>query len=112
MSASAEDILKKYFPFNKKEDLWVGEILAAMEEYLGSNTKPTNILPATNGPLSKDDIFLINGSGLFFFDSRLSDEMKLKIVNWYCNLSATDKEFVDILRTEAIDEADYFANGD
>jgi hypothetical protein len=36
-----EDILKKYIIFDRKEDLWVGEVLSAMEEYakLYSNDK-------------------------------------------------------------------------
>ena len=62
--------------------------------------------------VSKEDRFLIDGSGLFFFNTRLDDETKLKIVKWYKNLSDDDKKYVDILRNEASDESDYFSQGD
>lgn len=62
--------------------------------------------------VSKEDRFLIDGSGLFFFKSRLDDETKLKIVKWYKNLSDDDRKYVDILRNESSDEADYFSQGD
>ena len=59
--------------------------------------------------VSKEDDVLINGSGLFFFNSRLDEDLKLKIVKWYKNLSETDKKYVDILRNEASDESEYFS---
>lgn len=62
--------------------------------------------------VSKEDRFLIDGSGLFFFNTRLDDATKLKIVKWYKNLSDDERRFVDILRNESSDEADYFSQGD
>lgn len=62
--------------------------------------------------VSKEDKFLINGSDLFFFKSRLDDEKKLEIAKWYKNLSDEHREFVDIIRSEAIDETDFFSQGD
>ena len=59
--------------------------------------------------ISKKDKYLINGSGLFFFNTQLDDETKLKIVNWYNNLSETDKKYVNILRDESSDESSYFS---
>jgi len=52
---------------------------------------------------------LINGSGLFFFNSRLDDTIKLEILKWYKSLPGEHKKYVDILRTEASDEAEFFA---
>ncbi|MFA5585551.1 MAG: hypothetical protein WDA02_03280 [Saccharofermentanales bacterium] len=65
-----------------------------------------------SGSVSKEDKFLINGSGLFFFKSRLDDKKKLEISKWYKNLSDEHREFVDIIRSEAIDETDFFSQGD
>ena len=62
--------------------------------------------------VSKEDRFLIDGSGLFFFNTRLDDETKLKITKWYKNLSDDDRKYVDILRNEASDESEYFSQGD
>jgi len=65
-----------------------------------------------SGSVSKEDGFLINGSGLFFFKSRLDNKKKLEITKWYKNLSDEHREFVDIIRSEAIDETDFFSGGD
>ena len=62
--------------------------------------------------VSKEDRFLIDGSGLFFFNTSLDDETKLKITKWYKNLSDDDRKYVDILRNEASDESEYFSQGD
>jgi hypothetical protein len=62
--------------------------------------------------VSKEDRLLIDGSGLFFFKTRLDDETKLKITKWYKNISDVDREYVDILRNEASDESEYFSQGD
>lgn len=60
--------------------------------------------------VSREDKLLIDGSGLFFFKSRLPDDEKLEIVNWYKSLPPAHREFVDIIRGEAIDEAALFSN--
>ena len=62
--------------------------------------------------VSKEDRFLIDGSGLFFFNTSLDDETKLKITKWYKNLSDDDRKYVDILRNEASDESEYFSQDD
>jgi len=67
------------------------------------------IISDVSESVSKEDI---DGSGLFFFNTRLDDKTKLKIVKWYKNLSNGDRKFVDILRNESSDKADYFSQGD
>ncbi len=62
--------------------------------------------------LTAQEEYQINGSGLFFFKTLLDPEKKLKIMEWYKNLSKDEQEFVDILRTESSDEAEFFKNGD
>jgi len=59
--------------------------------------------------LTKEDMYLINGSGLFFFKSNLDGPTQLKIVKWYNNLSDEDRKYVDLLRSEASDNADFFS---
>jgi hypothetical protein len=51
----------------------------------------------------------IDGSGLFFWNSSLPDTEKLELVEWYKGLSKEDQSKVDKLRSEATDEADFFA---
>lgn len=46
---------------------------------------------------------LINGSGLFWWNSDINKEKKLEIVKWYNNLSKIDRDYVDILRRESAD---------
>jgi hypothetical protein len=36
----------------------------------------------------------------------------LEIAKWYKNLSDEHREFVDIIRSEAIDETDFFSGDD
>lgn len=47
------------------------------------------------------DDYLINGSGLFNWNSSLKKEVKLKMLDWYNNLSEEEKQYVDDFRTEA-----------
>jgi len=63
----------------------------------------------TKMEVTKKDKFLINGSGLFFFKSKLDELTQLKIVKWYNNLSDEDRKYVDLLRSEASDNADFFS---
>ena len=78
-----------------------------------TNYKDENLnISDVSGSISKEDEFLINGSGFFFFRSRLDDRKKLEIAKWYKNLSDEHKEFVDIIRSEAIEETDFFSSGD
>lgn len=59
-----------------------------------------------------DDV-LINGSGLFNWNSSLSKDSKLKIVNWYNSLTKEERQYVDDLRSEAMmDEMDGFHSHD
>lgn len=56
---------------------------------------------------SDDDI--INGSGLFHWNSSIKKDVKLKMVEWYNNLSSEEKEYVIDLRHEAaMDEYDSY----
>ena len=48
------------------------------------------------------DDFKIFESGLFNSKSRIPKETKLKMVDWYNNLSEEEKQFVDDLRHEAV----------
>ena len=56
-----------------------------------------------------NDNEVINSSGLFFFLTKVNKKARLKIIEWYNNLSKEEQKFVNILRNEAIDEADYFS---
>jgi hypothetical protein len=59
-----------------------------------------------NEDVSHENEYLINGSGLFFWNSTLSKEKKLEIIKWYNHLNLNEREYVDILRNEAKDEAE------
>jgi hypothetical protein len=48
-----------------------------------------------------EDQNLINGSGLFHWNSSIKDDVKLKMVKWYNNLSSEERQYVDDLRNEA-----------
>jgi hypothetical protein len=45
----------------------------------------------------------------FFFNSNLNNETKLKLTKWYNMLSEKDRNYVDLLRNESSDEAEYFS---
>lgn len=55
---------------------------------------------------------LVNGSGLFFFKTKLDKKTMVEIVKWYKGLPEKDRKYVDILRNEASDETDFFSQGD
>lgn len=56
---------------------------------------------------SVSDDYIINGSGLFHWNSSIKKDVKLKMVAWYNNLSSEEKQYVDDLRHEAaMDEYD------
>jgi hypothetical protein len=57
-----------------------------------------------------DDNYLVNGCGLFFFNSKLKKNDKLNILNWYNGLSKEHKNYVDILRNEAIDDSEFYSD--
>ena len=54
--------------------------------------------------------YRINGSGLFHFLSELSEAKKLEILDWVDSLTDKQKEFVNTLRQEAIDETNFFSD--
>jgi hypothetical protein len=54
--------------------------------------------------ISHEDEYLINGSELFHWNSKIEKRKKLEIVKWYKNLSEKDRDFVDILRRESENE--------
>jgi hypothetical protein len=47
---------------------------------------------------SVSDDYIINGSGLFHWNSSIKKDVKLKMVEWYNNLSTVEKQYVDDLR--------------
>ena len=55
---------------------------------------------------------LPNYSSLFFFQSRLKKSEKITITKWYNALPKEQQEYVDILRSEAAFESEYFSQGD
>lgn len=55
---------------------------------------------ALNKAVVSDD-FIINGCGLFHWNSSIKKEVKLKMIEWYNNLSSEEKQYVDDLRHEA-----------
>lgn len=61
---------------------------------------------------TKEELYKINGSGLFFFKSDISDNKKLAIVDWYNSLAPREKDYVDLLRTESSTEEHFFNQGD
>ena len=52
---------------------------------------------------------LVDGCGLFFFDSSLPDDLKIKIAKWYKGLSKEEQTFIDIVRIEGKTEEEYFS---
>ena len=47
------------------------------------------------------DDCIISDSGLFHWNSSIKKEIKLKMVEWYDNLSSEERQYVDDLRHEA-----------
>lgn len=56
---------------------------------------------------TNNDTFRINGCGLFYWASSLSDARKLEILNWYEGLTKEEKEMVQDLRQESYEDAVY-----
>ena len=52
---------------------------------------------------------LVDGCGLFFFNSLLPEDLKIKIAKWYKGLSKEEQNFIDIVRTESKTEEEYFS---
>jgi hypothetical protein len=90
-------LFHKFYPDMEIEELEIKECVV----------KP--FMKKLNEDVSREDMFLINGSDLFFFNSSLDNKIKLDIVKWYKNLTDKYREFVDILRNEITDEEDYYA---
>ena len=57
------------------------------------------VIPVVRISVYDDNI--INGSGLFHWNSSIKKEVKLKMIEWYNNLSSVEKQYVDDLRHEA-----------
>lgn len=57
-----------------------------------------------NESITYDDRLLIQNSELFHWQSRVSDEEKLRILNWYNSLSKQEKNDIDILRENSYSE--------
>jgi len=57
--------------------------------------------------MTSEEDLLINGSGLFHWNSSVKKDIKLKMVEWYNNLTPEEKKYVHDLRYEsAMDEYD------
>lgn len=50
------------------------------------------------------DDLIINESGLFNWNSSIKKDVKLKIIEWFNNLSPLEKEYVSDLRHEAVSD--------
>ena len=44
--------------------------------------------------------YVIDGSGLFHWQSRVSDEKKLRIIEWFNEMPKQHREYVEILISE------------
>jgi hypothetical protein len=63
------------------------------------------VLPFVSGSVSDD--FLINGSGLFHWNSSIKREVKIEMINWYNGLPKEQQKYIDDFRHEAaMDEYD------
>ena len=82
--------------FEKADNTLNCPVVAGYSEVLKNNVEG----------LKNPDITVLNP--FISFD----DRKKLEIAKWYKNLSDEHKEFVDIIRSEAIEETDYFSSGD
>lgn len=51
----------------------------------------------------------IDGSGLFFWNTQLSDKEKIEVLDWYEKLDDQSKKHITTLRNEASEEAEYFS---
>lgn len=58
--------------------------------------------------ITKEETNAINGSELFFFKTKLSEENQLKILAWYRNLHQWERDFVDTLIKEGKEDAEFF----
>jgi len=54
--------------------------------------------------VTPDEKDLVNGSGLFHWNSSVKDEEKLEIVKWYKSLDDKFKKYINILRDESYDD--------
>lgn len=61
--------------------------------------------------MTKEEEKAIGGSGLFFFNTDLINEKKLEILKWYRGLHQFERDYVDTLRNEERDSAEYFSDG-
>ena len=70
-------------------------------ELRGNKGEYATIVPDKGTPIEQTDDFKINGSGLFHWNSSANKITKLRIVEWFNNLSDVEKGYVDQLRYEA-----------
>jgi hypothetical protein len=62
--------------------------------------KNESVNEAVNDQGEHEENHIINGSGLFFFNSTVDKKTKLDIIAWYKGLTPIEKEYVDILMRE------------
>ena len=58
-------------------------------------------------PISNETKFEINGSGLFNWNSSLTDERKLEILSWFKGLTKEEQKYVNEIRSEGYDDGTY-----
>ena len=87
-------------------------VLAVKTQQFFSNEAKAILKTKRKMELTHEQELEINGSGLFFFQTDLEANKQLEILNWHNSLTKQQKEFVRILRHEASEEAEFFAQGD
>lgn len=78
-----------------------------------SNNSETPSLNIAGVSGSVSDDYRINGSGLFYWNSELTKETKLSMLDWYDKLSDIEKQYIMNFRREAeMDEYEAHYSGE
>jgi hypothetical protein len=84
-----------------------------MNEEQNLNNTKTQQLNITGVCSNVSDDYRINGSGLFYWNSELTKETKLSMLDWYDKLSDIEKQYIMNFRREAeMDEYKAHHNGE
>ncbi len=62
--------------------------------------------------ITKEQRLELNGSGLFFFKTRISEERQLEILHWYRSLTDKERMYIDDMRDETRYDAEFFSHED
>jgi len=60
--------------------------------------------------MTKEEQKAIDGSGLFYFNTELTNEKQLEILKWYRGLHQFERDYIDTLRNEERDSAEHFCS--